>query len=87
MGAKGDYSSGVMVMVGSGYEINWNSTPGNTTLFNHPLYIKYASSTFDSINLNECKQDLGKVMATVGSQEICAYLSWLIRSVTLVVSP
>ena len=71
----------------TGYEINWNTTSGNYRLFTHPLYIKYNSKTFETMNLNEIKQDLGKVMATYGSQEICAYLSWLIRSVTLVVSP
>jgi hypothetical protein len=66
-----------------GYEINWNTPLGNTRLFNHPLYIKYNSSTFGTINVNEVKADLLGVMATADSAEVCAYLSWIIRTFTL----
>jgi hypothetical protein len=67
----------------TGYEINWNTTSGNRRLFIHPLYIKYNSKTFGTINVNEVKADLLGVMATQGSQDIIAYLSWIIRTFTL----
>ena len=67
----------------SGYEINWHTNKGNTALFKHPLYIKYSSSTFGTINLMDLKADLLGVMATANSAEVCAYLSWLIRTINL----
>ena len=85
MESQGYHSGGLMVM--TGYEINWNTTSGNYRLFTHPLYIKYNSNAFDTLDLNEVKADLGKVMATYGSQEICAYLSWLIRTITIITNP
>jgi hypothetical protein len=68
-----------------GYEINWNTSKGNTALFKHPLYIKYSSSTFGNIDGEAVKNDLAGVMATADSAEVCAYLSWLIRSTSLLV--
>ena len=70
----------------AGYPINW-ALPAGSKLPSHPLYIKYANSTFDSINANLVKADLGSVMATAENAEICAYLSWLIRTVSLVLAP
>ena len=67
----------------SGYDINWHTTNGNNVLFLHPLYIKYASSTFGTIHMPTLKGDLMGVMATAGSAEVCAYLSWLIRTINL----
>ena len=67
-----------------GYEINWNTPKGNQALFNHPLYIKYASLTFEAMDLNLVKADLRGVMATADSAEVCAYLSWLVRTLGLV---
>jgi hypothetical protein len=70
----------------NGYPINW-ALPAGSKLTSHPLYIKYASSTFDSINANLVKADLGSVMARPENAEICAYLSWLYRTVTIVTAP
>ena len=70
----------------NGYPINW-ALPAGSKLKMHPLYLKYASSNFDSINPNGVKADLGAVMARAENAEICAYLSWLIRTVTLVTAP
>ena len=67
-----------------GYEINWNTPKGNQALFNHPLYIKYASSTFDAIYIDQVRADLGGIMATADSAEVCAYLSWVIRTLGLI---
>ena len=69
----------------SGYDINWNSPKGNSSLFNHELYIKYNNQTFATINIFEVQTDLQGVMATAQSAEICAYLSWLIRTLNLLV--
>jgi len=66
-----------------GYEINWNTNKGNSALFTHPLYIKYSSSTFLNIDLAAVQTDLQDVMATADSAEVCAYLSWLIRTLKL----
>jgi len=64
--------------MGSGYPINWALT--TEKILQHPLYIKYSNSTFDNITLTDVKDDLGGVLATQESAEICAYLSWLIRT-------
>lgn len=67
-----------------GYEINWHTGKGNQALFNHPLYIKYASSTFEAMDINQVKADLRGIMATADSAEVCAYLSWVIRTLGLI---
>jgi len=41
--------------------------------------------TFDAITVADVKADLGNVLATQGSQAICAYLAWLIRIKNLLV--
>ena len=69
----------------SGYEINWHSPKGNSNLFKHELYIKYNNQTFGSINFMDVQNDLSGVMATAQSAEICAYLSWLIRTTQLLI--
>ena len=62
----------------TGYDINFNTTPtGKVT--SHPLYQKYNMKTFGSIAVSDVKTDLHVVLATQGSQAICAYLAWLIR--------
>jgi len=66
-----------------GFDINWNTSSGNTRLFQHPLYIKYNSKVFAEINANAVKGDLALVMATADSAEVCAYLAWLIRTLAL----
>ena len=68
-----------------GYEINWNTSKGNTALFNHPLYIKYSSSVFGNIDPDGVKYDLAGVMATADSAEVCAYLAWLLRMTAFLV--
>jgi len=71
----------------SGFDINWSSTGGNSKLFNHQLYIKYNNQIFGTIDRNEVVTDLTGVMATAASDEICAYLSWLIRTILLLEAP
>jgi len=73
-----------MVAGTTGYPINWAISPANQAVTSHPLYIKYSSSTFANIDETQLKSDLGTVMATAGSAEICAYLSWLLRTITLI---
>jgi len=70
-----------------GYDINWNTNKGNTSLFNHPLYIKYASTNFGAIFIGTVQGDLKQVLATEESAEITAYLAWLIRTLNLLVPP
>lgn len=67
-----------------GYPINWAASTANTRLMQNPLYIKYASSTFGTIQAVDVKADLNGVIATAESAEICAYLSWLLRTLALV---
>lgn len=62
----------------TGYNINFN-TGVQDRVTHHPLYQKYNMTTFSAISLSEVKTDLGNVLATQGSQAICAYLAWLIR--------
>lgn len=66
----------------SGYPINW-ALPAGSKLKKHPLYIKYSSSLFSEISTDDVIGDLGNVMARAENAEICAYLSWLIRTVGL----
>jgi len=67
----------------TGYEINFNASTGNRRLMENPLYVKYSSSEFSAIDASAVKADLNKVIATVESGEICAYLSWLLRTLAL----
>ncbi len=62
----------------TGYDINFN-TGVNDKVTKHPLYQKYNMKTFAAIALSDVKTDLSGVLATQGSQAICAYLAWLIR--------
>ena len=66
-----------------GYEINWNASTGNRKLMENPLYVKYSNSTFANISEAAVKADLNGVLATAESAEICAYLSWLLRTLDL----
>ena len=50
----------------------------------NPLYVKYSNSTFQNIQAVDVKADLNAVLATAESAEICAYLSWLLRTLALV---
>jgi hypothetical protein len=68
-----------------GYEINWHVSTGNRRLMENPLYVKYSNSQFVNIDPNAVKADLLGVLATAESAEICAYLSWLIRTLELTV--
>ena len=69
--------------MGAGYPINWDASVGNTRLMQNPLYVKYNSKTFGDIVVSDVKTDLGGVIATADSAEICAYLSWLLRTKAL----
>ena len=71
----------------SGFDINWTPPIRKATLFNHPLYIKYNNRIFGQIDRNDVVTDLAGVLATAGSDEICAYLSWLIRTILLMEAP
>ena len=62
-----------------GYDINWSAN-ANEKVLQHPLYQKYSSSRFGEIGINDVKTDLAGIVATTGSTAICAYLSWLIRT-------
>lgn len=66
-----------------GYEINWHISPGNRRLMQNPLYVKYSNSTFATIDPGQVRTDLNGVLATAESAEICAYLSWLLRTLDL----
>ena len=65
-----------------GYPINWAFEPASGFKF-HPLYIKYNNQTFGTIDRTQVQASLAGVTATAGSDAICAYLSWLIRTSVL----
>jgi len=67
----------------NGYPINWATGMNNTRLLQNALYVKYASSRFADFTANDVKTDLNNVIATAESAEICAYLSWLLRTKAL----
>jgi len=67
----------------TGFEINWHASTGNRRLMENPLYVKYSNSTFANITEAQVKADLNGVLATAESAEICAYLSWLLRTLAL----
>jgi len=67
----------------TGFEINWHASTGNRRLMENPLYVKYSNSTFSNITEAQVKADLNGVLATAESAEICAYLSWLLRTLAL----
>ena len=68
----------------NGYPINW-ALPAGSKLQTHPLYIKYSSKTIATVTaeLAQLKTDLAGITANSENVEIAAYLSWLIRTVTL----
>jgi len=70
--------------MGAGYPINWDASTGNTRLMQNPLFVRYNSTSFADIVVADVKADLGGVLATADSAEICAYLSWVIRTVALI---
>jgi len=67
---------------GVGFNINFNARQTDALLL-HPLYLKYASSTFAGIDPSFVKADLAGVMADVNAQEVIAYLAWIIRTTAL----
>jgi len=70
-------------MTGPGFPINWAASTGNRSLMSNPLYVKYSNSTFANITAEQVKADLAGVLATAETAEICAYLSWLLRTLAL----
>lgn len=68
----------------NGFPINWDANPANTAVVEHPLYIKYNLKAFDTILVADVKTDLGGIKPTTESSAICSYLSWLIRTLTLI---
>jgi hypothetical protein len=67
-----------------GYPINWGISPSNSTITTHPLFIKYQSTPFGAINAADVKTDLSGVQPSAESAAICAYLSWLLRTLALI---
>ena len=66
----------------TGYQINFNSGV-NDKVTKHPLYQKYNMTPIGSIEISDVQGDLAGILPTQGSQAICAYLSWLIRTLQL----
>jgi hypothetical protein len=68
-----------------GFEINWTVSP-NDDVLESPLYQKWSVKSFGAIaaDVASLKADLGTVIANRDSAEIVAYLSYLLRVVTLI---
>lgn len=67
----------------AGYPINWAMSVGGGMIQLHPLYIKYNSQPFLSIDPVLVKDDLNGCLATADGAAIVAYLSWLLRTKAL----
>jgi hypothetical protein len=67
-----------------GFPINWDANPNDTAVVLHPLYVKYNLQSLDTINAADVKADLGGLKPTTESAAIAAYLSWLLRCLTLI---
>lgn len=67
-----------------GFPINWDANPNNIAVCQHPYYIKYNLQTFGAILVADVKADLSTIRPTTESAAICSYLSWLIRTLTLI---
>lgn len=68
--------------MGAGYPINW-ALPAGSKLQSHPLYIKYSSTKLEDINTTELRTNLGGILPRADTAEVCAYLSWVLRSCNL----
>ena len=67
-----------------GFPVNWDASPANVSLTQHPLYTKYNLKTFGTIAAADVKADLSAISPTTESAAICSYLSWLLRTRALV---
>ena len=65
-----------------GYEVNW-WVPAGDPVLQHPLYQKHANTTFGSLSLATVKADLSGALADRESASVVAYLSWLVRVLSL----
>ena len=67
-----------------GYDINWRANAGDAILL-HPQYLKYSNKTLQSLvdSVTDIQNDLALQKCRQENQEIVAYLSWLLRSMTL----
>ena len=70
-----------------GYQINWNVTEGDPVL-KSPQYQKWSQYTITELTapaiLMQIKLDIGNARASRESAAVINYLSWLVRSVTLI---
>lgn len=68
-----------------GYEINFSPFKGNGSLTTHEYYQKYSNSTIGELGaiLPLIKTDLNACLPSDENTEIIAYLSWIVRIVTL----
>jgi len=67
-----------------GFPVNWDTSPANTAVTQHPLYTKYNLQAFSAILAADVKADLAAIRPTTESAAICAYLSWLLRTLALI---
>jgi len=57
---------------------------GDVAILQHPLYQKYASQNYGSLDITDVRADLNTVLASNESAPVVAYLSGLIRVLQLV---
>jgi hypothetical protein len=74
---------GETMQMRKGFPINWDASPADTSITQHPLYTKYNLKTFGTIAAADVKADLNGISPTTESAGICAYLSWLLRTLAL----
>jgi hypothetical protein len=67
-----------------GWEINWHTASGNTTLLQSPYYQTYNTTYIGALDATSIKNDIKACKASNESAEIIAYLCWLLRVLALV---
>ena len=68
-------------MAGTNFDINWFST--DPKVLAHPLYLEFSASQLATIDINSVRVALAKSVYSKETAAIIAYLSGLIRVLTL----
>ena len=66
-----------------GSPINWKVADGASVLSN-PIYLLYSVTPINEVSATDVKASLKAALASNESADLVAYLSWVIRTLTLV---
>jgi hypothetical protein len=63
--------------------INWKVADGSSVISN-PIYLKFSVQSYNDLTIGDVKAALKGALASNESADLVAYLSWVIRTLTLV---